>query len=561
MAGGGSPELFDGLSARERYEFDTFGFVHLPSVLSAAELAAAQSAADRPPPATAPLPELGEFSFAAEPELELLATHPAVLPVLLELCRGHPHLVSSSATPEGGQQLHSQREADPGSHASYTFEVPAGRCRCDSLVVIVYLETVDPGDDSLLVFPASHKSYFRRPPALFDLHEDGGEASAAVPDGLISLRPRAGDFIVMSEATCHATRGQNPRRVMMMRYKTGVSYRAHEKAPQSPDALRQLLSAPTLAAIHGDFDALQALCEKRIDPELPEPRRCWSYSRNARVVVDSHDRSDAEIMTPEQRYLFDCFGFVHLAGVLSAAELAAARAAFERTRLRDAPSRGIQADSNVDGEPLREPALELVATHKHLVPILLEVCEGAPHLTGMSLIYNAPRTGPPRMTCPYGELHCHGELPDKGDNVSFHSTSGRVVTDDLVVFAYLEDVQPGDGGLGVVPGSMKANCIRPPTAAWPYSSGPDGTAFGMETANGRWRAPAGGDVLPEMGPQSLLSESRGGSSALGVPDGMLQLTPAAGDFIIISEKVSHCTINCNKNNAQNVLNFLLKLHR
>jgi hypothetical protein len=31
------------------------------------------------------------------------------------------------------------------------------------------------------------------------------------------------------------------------------------------------------------------------------------------------------------------------------------RAAFERSRLASGPSRGIQAPSNVDGEPIREP--------------------------------------------------------------------------------------------------------------------------------------------------------------------------------------------------------------
>ena len=35
-------------------------------------------------------------------------------------------------------------------------------------------------------------------------------------------------------------------------------------------------------------------------------------------------------MTPEQRYLFDINGYLHLPGVLSADELAAARAAFDR---------------------------------------------------------------------------------------------------------------------------------------------------------------------------------------------------------------------------------------
>ena len=38
----GSAELFDGLSAAQRYELDTHGFLHLKNVLSPAELSAAQ---------------------------------------------------------------------------------------------------------------------------------------------------------------------------------------------------------------------------------------------------------------------------------------------------------------------------------------------------------------------------------------------------------------------------------------------------------------------------------------------------------------------------------------
>jgi hypothetical protein len=51
-------------------------------------------------------------------------------------------------------------------------------------------------------------------------------------------------------------------------------------------------------------------------------------------------------------------------------------------------------------------ALEMLATHPAVLPLLLELGQGAPHLTGMSLIYNPPRKGPPRMTGPYSELHC-----------------------------------------------------------------------------------------------------------------------------------------------------------
>ena len=185
----------------------------------------------------------------------------------------------------------------------------------------------------------------------------------------------------------------------------------------------------------------------------------------------------------------------------------------------------------------------MLATHPKLLPVLMELGEGAPHLCAMTLLYNAPRQGPPRMTGPHSALHCHGDIhehdgvvSDKRDNVVFEAKSGRIVTDDWVVFPYLEKCEPGDGGLGVVPGSVKASFPRPPTIAWPFGSEPDGVMedgpFGKHT----------GDGSTPIGPQPLLYTKADGSSGIRAPDGLFQVTPDAGDFVIISEKCAHCIL-------------------
>lgn len=213
---------------------------------------------------------------------------------------------------------------------------------------------------------------------------------------------------------------------------------------------------------------------------------------------------------------------VILRGVLSTEELLAARAAFERSRLASGPSRGVQAPSNIDGEPIRKPALEMLATHPKLLPVLMELGDNSPHLGAMSLLYNAPRHGPPRMTGPHSALHCHGDIcehrgvvQDKRDNVSFEAKAGRITTDDWVVFAYLERCEVGDGGLGVVPASVKANFPRPATIAWPFGSEPDGEMeegpFGRNT----------GDESTPTGPQPLLYTKADDSSGVRAPDGLL----------------------------------------
>jgi hypothetical protein len=87
-----------------------------------------------------------------------------------------------------------------------------------------------------------------------------------------------------------------------------------------------------------------------------------------------------------------------------------------------------------------------------------------------------------------------------------------------------------------VPGSCKANFPRPSAIAWPYGSEPDGQAFAEDTDDGS----------VHVGPLPLLYETAdytgGRRSGLRAPDGLLQLTPDAGDFIVMSERCAHCIL-------------------
>ena len=326
-------QVFAGMSAAERYELDTFGVLHLRGVLGAGELAAAQAAFARLQRDPALMVPLEEFSFAAEETLERLATHPRLLPVLLELCGGTPRLVSggliatapytppangsAAGKPLSAGQLHCQREYDH-RHANYAAEVP-GRCRADNLVVFPYLDTCDPGDGGLLFLPGSHRSQFSRPRTLFGpfgRHEEewaakdwsrssaGSESHSPlwhnVPEGLVNLCPSAGDFIVMPEATCHGIlpwrNREHGRRILSLRFKAGEAFethRAHYPSKPAPEVLALLLP-PTLALVAGDTDALYAMCggddfRAAADPGAAPPplqRRCWRYGAMPTPVDD-----------------------------------------------------------------------------------------------------------------------------------------------------------------------------------------------------------------------------------------------------------------------------------
>ena len=85
---------------------------------------------------------------------------------------------------------------------------------------------------------------------------------------------------------------------------------------------------------------------------------------------------------------------------------------------------------------------------------------------------------------------------------------GKVQCNDLVFFFYLTDVNPGDGGLIIIPCSPKSN--------FPYSK-------------------------KDFYPDSYTEEGdyRDDYYSTDVPEGVLNITPKAGDVVIISELVTH----------------------
>jgi hypothetical protein len=161
--------------------------------------------------------------------------------------------------------------------------------------------------------------------------------------------------------------------------------------------------------------------------------------------------------------LFDCHGIVVLRGVLNATEIADARGAITRTRQPPRP-RDQQQYSGI----LDEPALEALITHPRLLPVLLELMAGEPHLTSVGALHKDPSPpvaaglrpgGAAQMHCQreYGRDHAHfavrpvAKLSAGGES---ESDEGRIYADNLVVFPYFTDCRPGDGGLIIVRTSL-----------------------------------------------------------------------------------------------------------
>lgn len=201
-------------------------------------------------------------------------------------------------------------------------------------------------------------------------------------------------------------------------------------------------------------------------------------------------------MTEQQRYLLDLWGYLHIPNAFDGQALAEAQAAAERyvhAKPDDLPPGfGIEGKRHLHGFAF-DKSLERLATLPAIWPIILEVTKGRPRLTSGTL----------QIDRPDGErepLRFHCARDDYGwDAMRWDVRDGRVFCNHIVAFPYLTDVNPGDGGLLVVPGSHKSNFDRP-----------------SDLFNG--------GIVDD--PDDL-------------PPGVVNLTPKAGDVVIMSESVTH----------------------
>ena len=231
-------------------------------------------------------------------------------------------------------------------------------------------------------------------------------------------------------------------------------------------------------------------------------------------------------MTEEQRYLFDLMGYLHLKGALSPQELKDAQDAANRyihcpvdqlphgfsikgSRYGEVfdsqkPSKNKEenAQHNEYYKGFRfvhgfafDKALERLAFHHSFWSIVREFTNDKPALVGGTLKVDNPMEK---------AIFLHSTREDFGwPTTRYEVRDGRIYCDDFIVFPYLSDVEPGDGGLLVVPGSHKSNFERP-----------------SHLFNG--------------GIMENLED---------VPEGVVNITPKAGDVVIISELLTHGTLH------------------
>lgn len=267
-------------------------------------------------------------------------------------------------------------------------------------------------------------------------------------------------------------------------------------------------------------------------------------------------------MTPEQRYLLDLNGYLHLRGVLCPRELSACRASADRhISLCEQVSKGRAAslpEGFGNGATLGNPGgkgysngyafekpLEQLVFHRHLWPIILELTDGKPGLSTGTMIVDDVSLGPKHQDGSW--LHCAREdverlVSGRPSNMApfegaccCEEKGGRIYCDNFVVFPYLDEVSTGDGGLVLLPGSHKSKFNRPFHLFDFLGIGARKQQLELEQAKKHQEGTADlasdfWSSVPSTPPTASASKRVGVHSTI-----VTNLCPAAGDVIIMPE--------------------------
>ena len=213
-------------------------------------------------------------------------------------------------------------------------------------------------------------------------------------------------------------------------------------------------------------------------------------------------------MNAKQKYLFDLNGYLHLKNVLAETELSSAQKAIDR--LLETPSDklppGIErnnlagaenGDTSFSNGFSADKSLESLTWHPVTRPIISELTGGKPRFNRGSLIVNMHHNQ--KMT----RLHCARE--DCGWQTRRYGVKdGHIHCNDFICFFYFTDVNPGDGGVVVLPGSHKSEFERPQIS---YThTDPDGIFFQDPGDPDQSLHPALVNVTPKAGDVVVLSE-------------------------------------------------------
>jgi ectoine hydroxylase-related dioxygenase (phytanoyl-CoA dioxygenase family) len=206
------------LTDAERYAFDVQGYLVRRGVLGADQVAALQRAVDHlrlPRPGDGIMTQRFKGFLHTDPSFVALLDHPAVLPVVGELCGPGVRLdhAYGLVMDQGQSGLGLHGGATPFDPAQF-YVVNSGAISCGLVAVQWALVDQPAGFGGFCCIPGSHKAAFPLPP--------GADLSSLV----VEVPLAAGDVVLFTEALTHGTlpwRGGRQRRSLFYKYSPGSS--------------------------------------------------------------------------------------------------------------------------------------------------------------------------------------------------------------------------------------------------------------------------------------------------------------------------------------------------
>ena len=173
-------------------------------------------------------------------------------------------------------------------------------------------------------------------------------------------------------------------------------------------------------------------------------------------------------MTPEQRYLLDTTGYLHIKNPLSPEELNRAQEAADQqinTPPEDLPPGFYDTPTETHHKFRRafafDKALEHLTMHPAIWGIVKELTGNKPCLSRGYLYVDTHKMDALWLHHGPGQLVAIGSNRDGINSPRGFGEPGTLYCDNINIFWYMNDVYPGDGGLLVVPGSHKSEFERP----------------------------------------------------------------------------------------------------
>ena len=296
------------MDAEQDYGFDVAGFIHLPGVLTADQVAACNRAIDAA--------GLAAGALASCDQLRLLGEHPVLQDMLKSLCGAEyhvdcpPSLVEPANENEAAVRLCG---SDPDRSRRFRYFNHAGNRVCHGVRIVWALKPAPAFEGALVLVPCSHNRTLEPPADLVSGDDNLGLAHEPALE--------AGDLLICAATTLHGVRGQPGNLIQ-------ITFRSAQAMPSAGYA-----EQPTPSWMADLTPEQQALVGPRLTGRgatvLSDGQQAWRLPDGQEPPAMDDQRLPGIAPDPKELWFWDVRGYLVLKGVMDEAWLKAANRAID----------------------------------------------------------------------------------------------------------------------------------------------------------------------------------------------------------------------------------------